>query len=154
MGGHCSSLGDPLVPGATRTAWPPPATGTTPEGYKGSERTLQSRKTLPRLVRRCSLECVLPLLFFFFPLFLFICNKCRRGGGDSEEVFVQTPVQSQDCVWLPDRLVLGPGRELPAAPQPNAGTGEAGGSSRAGPSAGSTRMAKPGALHTPFCGGR
>lgn len=55
--------------------------------------------------------------FFFFSLFLFICNKCRRGG-DSKEVFAQNPAQSQDHVWLPDRLVLGPGRELPAAPRP------------------------------------
>lgn len=55
--------------------------------------------------------------FFFFPLFLFICNKCRRGG-DSEEVFARNPAQSQDHVWLPDRFILGPGRELPAAPLP------------------------------------
>lgn len=61
---------------------------------------------------------------FFFSLFLFICNKCRRGG-DSEEVFAQNPAQSQDHVWLPDRFVLGPGRELPAAPRPKWGPGAA-----------------------------
>ena len=116
---------DPLVPGVTRTAWSLLATGAMLEGYKWSERTLQSRKTSPGLVRRRSLECVL-LFLFFFSFFLFMCNKCRRGGGDSEEVFAQNPAQSQDRVWLPDRLVLGPGRELPAAPWPDAGTGEAG----------------------------
>lgn len=92
------------------------------EGHKQHRRMLQSRKTSPGLVRRCSLECI--WLFLFFSLFLFICNKCRRGG-DSEEVFAQNPAQSQDHVWLPDRLVLGPGRELPAAPRPKWGPGAA-----------------------------
>lgn len=143
--------GDPAVPRVTHTACSLPATGAMLEGCKRRERTLQSRKTSPGLVWRRSLECILFFLsfFFFFLLFLFICNKCRRGGGDSEEVFAQNPAQSQDCVWLPDCRVLGPGRELPAAPQPptHTGAGARGGCRQLPPTPQQAAPTQPGGEH-------